>query len=79
MSRLFLPYAVRLLGLRRREDVALFEVGDGEVFAFVLGEQFAVALDEDAELRAPVAEVVVGNHVVAERAVDAVDRVADHG
>ena len=74
-----LPDAVLFLCLRRREDVALLEVGDGEVLALLVGEKLAVALDEDAELRAPVAEVVVGYHVVAERAEDPVYRAADDG
>ncbi len=34
-------------------------------------------MDQQAELRAPVAQMVVGNHAVAQRAVDAVERVAD--
>ena len=74
-----LPHAVRLLGLRRREDVALLQRGDGEVVALLLREQLAVALDEDAELRPPVAEVVVGDDRVAEREEEAFDRVADDG
>ena len=74
-----LPHAVLLLRLRRGEDIALLEVGDGEVLALLVGEKLAVALDEYAELRAPVAEVVVGYHVVAERAEDAVYRAANDG
>ena len=74
-----LPEPVLLLGLRRGEDVALLEVGNGEVVALLLREQLTVALDEDAELRAPVAQVVVGDDVVAKGAEDAVDRVADDG
>ncbi len=63
----------------RGEDVALFEVGDGQVVALVIGQAFAIADDEDAELRAPIAEVIIGDDGVAKRAEDAVDGVADDG
>ena len=74
-----LPRAVLLLRLRGGEDIALLQAGDGEVLALGARQALAVALDEDAELRTPVAEVVVRDDVVSKGAEDPVDGVADDG
>ena len=63
---------------RRGLNVAFLERGDRKIVALLLGEAFAVSLYENAELRTPVAEMVVGDHAIAERTVDAVDGVSDH-
>ena len=74
-----LPDSILLLRLRGGKDVTLLEIRDGEIVALLLRKALAVALDENTELGAPVAEMVVGDNVVAESAEDAVDGVADHG
>jgi len=69
-------------GLLFRAVVALhvdaFKCFDGQGIAFGVGQEGAVALDQQAELRPPVAQMVVGDHTVAEGAVDAVKGIADH-
>ena len=76
---LLAPHAVLLLRLRRGEDIALLKDGDRQVRPLVVRQEVAVALDEDAELSPPVAEVVVCDDLVSKRTEDPVDGVADHG
>ncbi len=60
-------------------DIDALELfGRGGLQCLLVGE-FAVAEDDEAELGSPVAEMVVGDDVVAEGAVEAVDGVADDG
>ena len=68
--------------VRLRAGVALLvdalELGDGVLRDRLPVGELAVALDDDAELRAPVADVVVADHFVAERAEDLDHGAADH-
>jgi hypothetical protein len=75
---LVLPGGV-FLALLVREDVDALEFVDGGGLEGGGVEEGAVAHDEDAELGAPVAEVVVAENGVAEGAVDALEGVADDG
>ena len=52
---------------------------DSQGLAFGLGQESAVALNQQAELRPPVAQMVVGDHAVTESTVETVERIADHG
>ncbi len=60
-------------------DIRLLQIGDGEVFPLRVGQEVAVSLDQDAELRTPVTQMIVRDHAVSEGAVDPVQRVSDDG
>ncbi len=72
-------FSERLVALRlvAREAVDALELDDGVPLQGRFVAPLAHPHDEQAELRAPVAEVIVADHVVADRAQEPTDRVAD--
>ena len=66
------------LGLMVEPDVKLIDVRDGVTLKDVLAAPLLVRGDHDAELGSPVAEEVDRDDAIAERAIDPVERIADH-
>ncbi len=75
---LVLPFGV-VVALLVGEDIDALEFVNGGGVESGGVEEVAVAHDEDAELGAPVAEMVVADDAIAEGAVDALEGIADDG
>ena len=60
-------------------DVDAFEFANGVLGQRVLIQKMPISHDDNAELRAPVANMVIRDHVVTQKAMHAVNRVSDDG
>ena len=75
------PFCERRVGVELLPGclVEVVEVADRELLGGVVDAEVADVLDQHAEGRAPVPEVIARNHLVAVEAKHPRERVADHG